>query len=170
MTCELSFTLKDGNKVNLSELRKRVEANSEYDLLGELKDSKMKVVWPHTRPEPTGDVRAKLIHARMHKNVENHIRTKDISSKEMLSSVSSIFVLLVTVPLIAFGLYTALKWLGFTPESAFCWSFIGSLIFFFAELALTILELFKRDMMQKGQLQLFNAKTNTQPVEEHKTK
>ena len=106
----------------------------------------------------------------MHKNVENHIRTKDISSKEMLSSVSSIFVLLVTVPLIAFGLYTALKWLGFTPESAFCWSFIGSLIFFFAELALTILELFKRDMMQKGQLQLFNAKTNTQPVEEHKTK
>lgn len=159
MTCELSFTLKDGSKVNLSALRKRVESNPECDLASELKNSKMKVVWPHTRPEPTGDIRAKLIHARMHKNVENNINTsKDLSAKEMLSNISSLFVLLITVPLIAFGIYTMLQWMGYEKDKATQLSLIISLIFFFAELGLTIIQLYKNDLAKKTQIQMFNRK------------
>ena len=154
--CELSFLLKDGSKKNIEDLRKIAEAGG--SVLDSLKEAKMKVIWPHEKPKPTGEVRAKLIHQRMHKKQESEIIKRNINEKKyILQTVSTGFILLITIPAVAFSLYTLLKWAGIENERAKQISLIGALIMFGAEVGLTIIQAYKNEKAEENLLKAFNA-------------
>ena len=165
--CELSFQLKDGSKTNLEELRKYAQEGG--NVLEKIKDAKMKVVWPHERPPPTGEVRAKLIHARMHKKQEERIRNmNDQRPGQMLSTLSSGFIILITVPCVAYSLYAILKWFGVNPEKAKIYSLLASIVFFLAELGLLIIQIWKIDKTKDLMLKRFNTPVSVPHVSKQK--
>ena len=156
--CELAFLLKDGSKLNLDDLRKAADAGD--SVLDKIKDSKMKVVWPHERPPPTGEVRMKLIHQRMHKKQEERISGGDyLSPAQAMNTLSNGFIILITVPLIAYALYNIFQWFGMDPERAKVISIILSFIFLIAEIGLALIQMYKTDKTKEYFLKQFNSPT-----------
>ena len=68
MDAEVYINLNESKeKLTVSNMRKMIENDPNFDLKEKIKGGKLEIQWPHTRPPPTGEVRAKLIHQRMHK-------------------------------------------------------------------------------------------------------
>ena len=166
--CELSFQLKDGSTTNIEELRKFAAGGG--SVVEKVKDAKMKVIWPHERPKPTGEVRAKLIHQRMHRQQESRIlnRDKKENKGKYLQTISTGFILIITVPAVAYALYAILKWAGIEHERAKQYSLIGALILFGAEIGLTIIQAYKSEKAEEYMLKTFNnpIKPNQKPKQE----
>lgn len=162
--CELSFRLKDGSTANIEELRKFADAGG--SVLDKVKEAKMKVVWPHERPKPTGEVRAKLIHQRMHRQQENRITNREMRENKgkYLQTLSTSFILIITVPAVAYALYAILKWAGFDLELAKQYSLIGALILFGAEIGLTIIHAYKSEKAEEYILRTFNNPINQNQI------
>ena len=154
--CELSFQLKDGSRQNIEDLRKFSENGG--NILEKIKDAKMKVVWPHERPKPTGEVRAKLIHQRMHKKREENIKAMgDFSPAQMLQALSSGFVIIATLPLVAYALYKLMTWFGVDHEKSKIYSLLLSIVFLLAEMGLILIQSWKEDKTKEFMLKQFNS-------------
>lgn len=128
------------------------ENDPNTDLLSHLKGSKLSVVWPHTRPEPTGIVRTKLIHNMMHKEGMKMKPVANLERAHALRDISAVWAFIVTIPAVAFSLYIILRWFEFSVEKAKVYAIIGGLAGFFAELGLTIIHAWKderRDLLQE---------------------
>ena len=152
--CELCFQLKDGSKLNLNDLKKHAESGG--NVLEKIHDSKMKVVWPHEKPPPTGEVRAKLIHQRMHKQHEQRIREATINPKQGLATISNGFILLITFPAIAYALYIILRWLGVSVDTSKIISLCMAMVFLLAEIGLVIIQQWKADRAKEYMVKRFN--------------
>ena len=165
--CELCFQLKDGSRQNIEDLRKFSENGG--NILEKIKDAKMKVVWPHERPKPTGEVRAKLIHQRMHKRQEERIKEmSDFSPAQMLQALSSGFIIVVTIPLVAYALYRLMTWCGVDKEKAKIYSLLMSIVFLLAEMGLVLIQSWKEDKTKEYMLKQFNTPVNMQFAEKPK--
>ena len=165
--CELSFQCKDGTKNSIEDLKKLAESGG--SVLEKIKDAKMKVVWPHERPPPTGEVRAKLIHQRMHMRQEERIRSAgDFSPTQMLNTLSSGFIILITVPAVAYALYKIMIWFGVNPEKAKVSSLLLSIVFLLAEMGLVIIQSWKTERSKEMMLKTFNSPVKRPHIEKPK--
>jgi hypothetical protein len=143
--CSLSFSLPGkAAPMSIQDLRQACEQDPTIDLSKQLNGAKMTLDWPHRPPVPTGDVRTKLIHARMHKQVEPErvtLRTKGDS----LANLSSIFTLLITIPAVAFSLYWLCRWFEFSDLSSKLIGIFGGIASFFVELILLLITQWKQE-------------------------
>lgn len=147
MECNLLIQ-KDSQKFSITELRKMVENDPSVNLKEQIQGGQLKVQWPHTKPEPTGNVRAKLIHDRMHKK-NPYAYTPHHSASAKLKNLSTIFTLIITIPAVAFSLNMFLKWLGCSEMTTKIGSVVGGIASFFVELLLLMIQLYKEDLQQK---------------------
>ena len=149
MTCEISFHLSDGTSRSIADLRRMADSDPALDLGERLKGGKMKIIWPHTRPEPTGEVRAKLIHDRMHKKDQSNI-VFDGSKSQILGYSSTIFTLIITIPCVAFSLYKLLSWFGYGEATSRIVGIVGGVASFFVELILLIIQAWKDEKRREA--------------------
>lgn len=148
MTCELQFQLQNKNEnVKIADLEERCKENANYDLIEELKGGKMKISWPHTPSPVTGQVRAKLIHQRIHQHKEDNSLFKQPRSNS-LNQISWVWTLLVTIPAVSFGLYSFLKWLGFDHQPSVLYGVLGGVTSLLIEIFLFMIQEFK--LSEKG--------------------
>lgn len=112
----------------------------------------MKIVWPHSRPAPTGEVRAKLIHDRMHKRQIQNLAHEPPSRS--LTNLSSIFTLMITIPAVAFSLYMLLRWFKVSETKSKILGLLGGLASFFVELFLTIIDNWKSEKREEAMVKL----------------
>lgn len=153
MSCELGFTIPGEETVlSIQDLRKRCESDPSISLREQLKGGKMKIQWPHTRPAPTGHVRTKLIHDRMHKkqiqNLAHEAPTKS------LTNLSAIFTMIITIPAVAFSLYMILRWFKVSKTKSKIIGLLGGLASFFVELLLTIIDNWKTEKREEVMVKL----------------
>ncbi|KAK8857949.1 hypothetical protein M9Y10_013048 [Tritrichomonas musculus] len=148
MEGEVYINLDENKKLTISEMRKMIEDDPTVDLKEKIKGGKLQVEWPHTKPPPTGEVRAKLIHQRMHKKQFNQFSLMEARPSK-LNELSGIFTLFITIPAVAYSLNILLKWCGFTDTTALIASVIGGLASFFVELALVLITQYKTEKMQE---------------------
>ena len=166
MTCELQFSFKnDNNILKLDDLKKKCQENPDFDLLNSLKGGKMKVVWPHTSPPVTGNVRAQLIHTRMHqKHADDHFHFKEKSTFQ-INELSWIWTLLITVPAVSYSLYTFLKWLGFDHQQSTLYGVLGGVASLLVEVILLMIQTFKQSQKENFQ---YNDKDSKQFIYNHR--
>ena len=149
MQCDLLITLPDQKKETIDDLHKLCESNPNFSLKDHIKGGKLGIKWPHSQPKPTGDVRAKLIHKRMRMQNAKEPLPRDIQKAKVMNFVSTIVILLITVPLVAFSVYKISRWLGYSKNRSKQIGIIAGLISFFAELGLTIIQLYKEELRSK---------------------
>ena len=133
----------------IQELRALCNSNQNFSLKNYLNGSKLEINWPHQQPKPTGEVRTKLISARMQINKKKSIMDKDIPKGKMLNTVSTMLVLLITVPAVAFSVFVLCRWFGVEKERAKQYGILSGLASLFVELGLAIIQMFKEDRCNK---------------------
>ncbi|KAH0789689.1 hypothetical protein GPJ56_006191 [Histomonas meleagridis] len=160
MQCDLQIILPNQKKETLSELHELCEKDPNFSLREHIKGGKLDIKWPHTKPQPTGDVRAKLIHRRMRLQNAQAQRAlpNDLRRAKVMNFVSTIVILIITVPLVAYSVYKISRWLGYSNNKSKQIGIIAGLISFFAELGLTVIQLYKEELRSKIKSRALNAK------------
>lgn len=150
---EVFISLNDKKeKLTIESMRKMIEDDPTIDLKEKIKGGKLEIQWPHTRPPPTGEVRAKLIHQRMHKKSPRQMSLSQ-SRPAKLRNLSGIFTLIITIPCVAYALNMILRWFGYSGPTAQIVSIIGGLVSFFVELILILIDAYKKELIQKAMMQ-----------------
>lgn len=148
MEAEVYISLHDKkDKLTIADMRKMIEDDPTIDLKEKIKGGKLEIEWPHTRPPPTGEVRAKLIHQRMHKKSPRQMSLSQ-ARPARLKNLSGIFTLVITIPCVAYALNSILRWCGYSNTTAQIAAVIGGLLSFFVELALIIIDAWKKEKYQ----------------------
>jgi hypothetical protein len=159
--CSLSVTLHGQDAVlSLEGLRKMCEEDPTVNLYEELKGGKLAVNWPHRRPPPTGSVRAQLIHARMHRAARRDPRPEKLSLGRALTQLSWIFTLVITLPAVAFAVYSLCIWLKLEETRAKLIGLVAGLLSFFVELGLILIQAWKTERREKKATARSNAKVD----------
>lgn len=146
---QLRFDL-DGTSQTLVELRRACMDNPAMNLREKLKGGHMRVEWPHTRPEPTGRVRAKLIRDRMHQAHRTELKFGKENPGTALANLSTIFTIVITMPAVAFSLYWLCQWFGIGETTSKLIAVIGGLISFVVEIALAFIQTWKLEHRHRG--------------------
>ena len=145
--------------LNISDLE-NICKDQNVNLMELLKNGAMNVNWPFVKPKPTGNVRAQLIHTRMHqKPLELGIVRE--TNPTSLGNLSSIFTLIITIPAVAYSLYFLLRWLGYSKITSMCFGIIGGVVSFIVEISITLLRTFKQESTMQKQMKGNNLDTKT---------
>ena len=154
MSCELQFELAgSSDRASIADLRKMCEADPSIDLRDRLKGGRMRVIWPHARPQPTGQVRAKLIHDRMHKRQLEEFGFRE-NPGTALANLSTIFTLIITIPAVAFSLYKLCQWFKLEETTSKLIAVLGGVLSFLVEMTLVFIETWKTERHQRKLVRL----------------
>lgn len=147
---DLTIHHSDGRSAEaVSDLRARCDSDPALSLRAHLRGAHLAINWPHRTPQRTGEVRAQLISARMQQQRRRPFVEKDVPRAKLLSTASTMFVLLVTVPAVAFSVFVLCRWFGVERDRAKRYGILSGLASLFVELGLTLIQMLKEDRSRK---------------------